>query len=136
MATHFDTISTRLPAHAGAQSDDGRRNLFLGVAAGLFVVVCWAGWVVATRFAVTTHLRPVDVAFLRYLVASAILAPVLFRYGLGIRQWGLKRIMVLVCGAGLPFLMISATGMRFAPASDVGVVMIGTMPVFVAVLSA
>jgi drug/metabolite transporter (DMT)-like permease len=43
---------------------------------------------------------------------------------------------LLVCGAGLPFLLISSTGMKFAPASDVGAVMIGTMPVFVAVFSA
>jgi len=136
MATHFDTISTRLPAHAGAQSDDGRRNLFLGVASGLLVVVCWAGWVVATRFAVTTHLRPIDIAFLRYLIASALLAPVLFRHGLGLRQIGCGRIMMLVGGAGAPFLLISSTGMKFAPASDVGAVMIGTMPVFVAVFSA
>jgi len=100
------------------------------------VVLCWAGWVVATRFAVTTQLRPYDIAFLRYLVASAILMPVLFRHGFGIRQIGLRRAAVLVCGAGLPFLLIASTGMKFAPASDVGAVMIGTMPVFVAVFSA
>ena len=102
----------------------------------MVVVLCWAGWVVATRFAVTTQLRPYDIAFLRYLVASAILMPVLFRHGFGIRQIGLRRAAVLVCGAGLPFLLIASTGMKFAPASDVGAVMIGTMPVFVAVFSA
>jgi drug/metabolite transporter (DMT)-like permease len=136
MATYLSTVPARLPARDAAQSHDRKRNLYLGIGAGLLVVLCWAGWAVATRFAVTTHLRPVDVAFLRYLLASAILSPVLFRHGLGIRQWGVRRIAVLVCGAGLPFALISATGMRFAPASDVGVVMIGTMPVFVAVLSA
>ncbi len=30
------------------------RNAILGVVSGLLVVLCWAGWVVATRFAVTT----------------------------------------------------------------------------------
>jgi drug/metabolite transporter (DMT)-like permease len=136
MTTRLTTPSASLPARDGEQSNDNRRNLFLGVAAGLLVVACWAGWVIATRFAVTTHLRPVDVAFLRYVVASALLAPVLFRHGLGLRQIGLKRLAVLVSGAGLPFLLIASTGMRFAPASDVGVLMIGTMPVFVAVFSA
>ena len=52
------------------------------------------------------------------------------------RQIGLKRTAVLVCGAGPPFLLISSTGMTFAPASDVGAVMVGTMPVFVALFSA
>jgi drug/metabolite transporter (DMT)-like permease len=136
VATYLNTISAPVTVHGEAQSRSKRRNLYLGVAAGLLVVVCWAGWVVATRFAVTTHLRPIDIAFLRYLVASVLLAPVLLRHGLGLRQIGLRRISVLVCGAGLPFLLISSTGMKFAPASDVGAVMIGTMPVFVALFSA
>ena len=129
-------IGHSISGRARARSADSRRNVVLGVASGLVVVVCWAGWVIATRFAVTTHLRPVDVAFLRYVVASALLAPVLWREGLGIRRIGAWRTLVLVCGAGLPFLLIASTGMRFAPASDVGAVMIGTMPVFVAVFSA
>jgi drug/metabolite transporter (DMT)-like permease len=133
--TFRKTIAVPLAVDVG-QSDDRRRNLLLGVGAGLLVVACWSGWVVATRFAVTTHLRPVDVAFLRYLVASALLAPVLLRHGLGLREVGLKRILLLAGGAGLPFLLVASTGMTFAPASDVGAMMIGTFPVFVAAFSA
>jgi drug/metabolite transporter (DMT)-like permease len=118
------------------QWDEKQWNLILGVASGLLVVLCWAGWVVATRFAVTTDLRPFDIAFLRYLVSSAILTPVLLRQGLGLRRIGIRRTLVLVCGAGLPFLLVASTGMKFAPVSDAGAVMIGTMPVFVAVFSA
>jgi drug/metabolite transporter (DMT)-like permease len=116
--------------------DGERRNLVLGVASGLVVAVCWAGWVVATRFAVTSHLEPFDVAVLRYLVPSVLLAPVLLREGLGIRRIGVGRTLLLVSGAGLPFLLVASTGMKFAPASDAGAVMVGTMPVFVAVFSA
>src|SRR5690242_6290612 len=83
------------PAKA-APADPGRRNLYLGIGAGLLVVLCWAGWVIATRFAVTTHLRPLDVAFLRYAVPTALLAPVLWRRGLGFRQIGLLRTLLLV----------------------------------------
>ena len=136
MADSTDLVIATPLRRRGFQLDARRRNLALGVASGVVVVLCWAGWVVATRFAVTTQLRPYDIAFLRYLVASAILMPVLFRHGFGIRQIGLRRAAVLVCGAGLPFVLVSATGMKFAPASDVGAVMIGTMPVFVAVFSA
>ena len=118
------------------QPDGARRNLVLGVASGLAAAVCWAGWVVATRFAVTTHVGPSDVAFLRYLVPSVLLTPLLFRDGLGIRRIGVGRTLLMVSGAGLPFLLIASTGMTFAPASDAGAVMIGTMPVFVAVFSA
>lgn len=118
------------------QSRELRWNVVLGVASGSLVVLCWAGWVVATRSAVTTQLRPYDIALLRYLVASVILAPVLVRKRFGFRGIGIGRSLALVCGAGFPFLWVSSTGMRFAPASDVGAVMIGTMPVFVAAISA
>lgn len=137
MTVHQDVAIARpFDAQALVQSNEKRRNLFIGVASGLLVVLCWAGWVVATRFAVTSQLHPFDIAFLRYLVASAILTPVLFREGLGLRRIGVRRTLMLVCGAGLPFLLISSTGMKFAPASDVGAVMVGTMPVFVAIFSA
>lgn len=131
-------IVIALPAGACAVTRNiaDRRNLILGVVSGLLVVLCWAGWVVATRFAVTTQLRPVDVAFLRYLVPAVVLLPVLVRRGFGPRQIGVARTAMLVTGAGLPFLLVASTGMKFAPASDVGAVMVGTMPVFVAVFSA
>jgi drug/metabolite transporter (DMT)-like permease len=129
-------LSSVLHPTKAVPSDPERRNLYLGVGAGLLVVICWAGWVIATRFAVTTHLRPVDVAFLRYLVPTVLLAPVLWRHGLGLRQLGLKRTLLMVGGAGLPFLLVASTAMRFAPVSDAGAVMIASMPVFVAVFSA
>jgi len=130
-----DMITAPFGVRARAWWGD-KKDLYLGVGSGLLVVLCWAGWVVATRSGVTSHLRPFDIAFLRYFIASVILAPVLFRQGFGLRQIGIARTLVLVSGAGVPFLLISSTGMKFAPASDVGAVMIGTMPVFVAVLSA
>jgi drug/metabolite transporter (DMT)-like permease len=123
-------------AYQPIQADGERQNLVLGVASGLLVAVCWAGWVVATRFGVTAQLGPYDVAFLRYGVGSILLAPVLFREGLGIRRIGVPQTLLMVAGAGLPFLLIASTGMKFAPASDAGAVMVGTMPMFVAVLSA
>lgn len=113
-----------------------RRNVVIGALFGVTVVVMWSAWVVATRFAVTTELSPFDVAFIRYLVASAVLLPIVFRHGLALRTLGLGRTALIVGGAGLPFLLMSSTGMRFAPASAAGSVMIGTMPLFVAVLSA
>ena len=136
MTTRSSTLSAVFGTSGHARSGTERRNLYLGVAAGLIVALCWAGWVIATRFAVTTHLRPLDVAFLRYLVPSVLLAPVLWRHGLALRRIGVRRTLLLVGGAGLPFLLVSSTGMRFAPASDVGAVMIATMPLFVAAFSA
>jgi len=126
------------PVHTDLLADTvpNRRGAAIGILYGMLVVLMWSSWVVATRFAVTTQLTPYDVAFIRYIVASAILSPILFRHGFALRKIGLRRTAVLACGAGVPFLIMSSTGMSFAPASAAGSVMIGTMPLFVALLSA
>jgi drug/metabolite transporter (DMT)-like permease len=136
MTTRLNALPVAFGAPDAVSSRDHKRNLYLGIGAGLLVVACWAAWAVATRFAMTTHLRPLDIALLRYLISSVLLAPVLWRHGLGFGALGLGRTLLLVAGAGLPFVLVSSSGLRFAPASDVGAVMIATMPVFVAVFSA
>jgi len=108
----------------------------LGALCGLMVALVWAGWAVATRFAVTTNLGPADVTFLRFGVSSLLLWPVLIRQRASIRRIGAAKLLVMLTGAGVPFMFISSTGMRFAPASHVATLMIGVMPLFVAILSA
>ena len=113
----------------------GRHSLAAGVLCGLAVALIWSSWSVATRFAVTTTLGPHDVTFLRFGVSALLLWPILARKGFGIAQIGIVRLLVMVLGAGVPFMMLGSVGMRFAPASHVATLMIGTMPIWVAVLS-
>jgi drug/metabolite transporter (DMT)-like permease len=113
----------------------GRHSLVLGALCGLAVALIWSSWSVATRFAVTTNLGPHDVTFLRFGVSALLLWPILARKGLGIEQIGIVRLLVMILGAGVPFMMLGSVGMRFAPASHVATLMIGTMPIWVAVLS-
>jgi drug/metabolite transporter (DMT)-like permease len=113
-----------------------RWDLALGIATGLLTAALWGSWVVITRFGVTTSLTPYDVAFLRYALASLVLAPLLLRHGLGFKELGLGGSLMLVTGAGAPFFIVSATGMRFAPAADIGALLPGAMPLFVALFSA
>lgn len=113
----------------------GTKSLALGVVCGLAVALVWSGWSVATRFAVTTSLGPLDVTFLRFGVSGLLLWPVLLRNGLGLARVGSVRMLVMLVGAGVPFMLLSATGIQFAPASHVATLMIGVMPIFVALLS-
>lgn len=117
-------------------TDQRPSNVLLGIAFGLATSFVWAGWAVATRFAMRTTLEPHDVTFLRYSVSSLVLLPVLFRNGLAFRKIGAARFAVMVCGAGAPFMLLSSTGLRFAPASHVATLMIGAMPLFVSLISA
>jgi drug/metabolite transporter (DMT)-like permease len=129
-----DSSPTTSTVDAGGSPS--QQDLLIGATFGALTVLMFALWIVATRFAVKTTLAPFDIAFVRYLTASVILAPFAFRNGFGLRQAGVARSAMMVCGAGLPFLLASSTGMKFAPASAAGSVMVGSMPVFVALLSA
>jgi len=119
----------------GSGASAARRSLVIGVLCGLAVALIWSSWSVATRFAVTTSLGPHDVTFLRFGVSALFLWPVLMRKGLGIAQIGMVRLSIMVLGAGVPFMLLGSVGMQFAPASHVATLMIGTMPIWVAVLS-
>ncbi len=110
-------------------------SLAIGALCGLAVALIWSGWTIATRFAVTKALGPIDVTFLRFGVSGLLLWPVLVRNGLGLERIGWRRMAVMLIGAGVPFMMLASTGLRFAPASHVATLMIGMMPIFVALLS-
>jgi drug/metabolite transporter (DMT)-like permease len=47
-----------------------------------------------------------------------------------------RALVLMVVGAGAPFFLVVAAGMRSTPAADIGVLLSGTMPLFVAILSA
>lgn len=122
------------PQTQATQASIDHRSLIAGVLCGLTVALIWSGWSVATRFAVTTSMGPADVTFLRFGVSALFLWPILIRKGLGLQNIGLTRMIVMIVGAGAPFMLLSSIGMRFAPAAHVATLMIGVMPIFVALL--
>lgn len=125
-------------AIASPVAEPGR---WLGAAAALLTVLLWAAGLVATRFGVTGSLSLWDVVFLRLVLPALLLVPVLVRLQLPASMQALppsRRIgifAVLVAGAGLPFMLVSSTGMIFAPAAHAGALMPGSMPLFAALLA-
>jgi drug/metabolite transporter (DMT)-like permease len=123
------------PALAGAET--GR---WLGAAAALATVLLWAAGLVATRFGVTGSLSLWDVVFLRLALPALLLAPVLLRYWQSSRAASVGRrnpfwFVVMVAGAGLPFMLVGSAGMIFAPAAHAGALMPGSMPLFAALFA-
>lgn len=111
-----------------------RHRILIGAAAAILAVTIWAAWIVGTRHAVTGTLPPEAVGLLRMLVPALVFAPVWLRSGIapaGIRV----PVALCVLGAGAPFFIIVATGMKFAPAADIGPLLPGTMPLFAALLA-
>jgi drug/metabolite transporter (DMT)-like permease len=111
-----------------------RRNFLIGSGAAICAVTIWAGWIVGTRHAVIGALPPEAVGLLRMIVPALVFGPVLMRTGLAPRGIGVL-VALCVLGAGAPFFMIVATGMKFAPAADIGPLLPGTMPLFTALLA-
>lgn len=109
------------------------RRRMAGWLAALGTVAIWAFWMVGTRHAVTHSLDPAAIGILRFGVPALALAPVWWRFGL--RPKALRWPVLLgLMGAGAPFFLIVATGMRFAPAAEIGPLLPGTMPLFVALI--
>lgn len=112
------------------------RGTLAGIAAALLTVAIWTGWIIATRHAVTGHFDAASLALMRYAIPALMFAPWWLRRGLLPRSAGLGTLLMMIVGAGAPFFFVVATGMRFAPAADIGALLPGTMPLFVALFGA
>jgi drug/metabolite transporter (DMT)-like permease len=105
-----------------------------GMAAAMFAVAIWAGWIPVTRLGVVTHLIPADVAALRYGTSGLLLAPVLamrWREVPWARPWPL---LALLIGAGVPYLLLFSYGLRLANSGQGGVLGPGAVGVLTALI--
>ncbi|MBJ6128025.1 DMT family transporter [Microvirga splendida] len=109
------------------------RPALLGWLAALATVTIWALWAVATRHAVTHDLPPAAVGVLRFGVPALVLIPFSWRIGLYPKDLSPLKALGLL-GSGAPFFLIVAWGMQFAPAAEIGPLLPGTMPLFVALI--
>ncbi|AUB79547.1 DMT family transporter [Candidatus Thiodictyon syntrophicum] len=112
-----------------------RSSYITGALWGLFAISIWVGWILLTRYGVTTSLSPFDITALRFGCAGALLLPIVIRDGLGVRRVGLPLLAVICTGAGVPYVLISSAGLQFAPAAQAGALIPGTMPLWAALLA-
>lgn len=115
--------------------DPARRGRLVGYAALLITVAIWGAWIVLTRQAVTHSLSPSAIALLRMIAPTILLAPAIWRAGIFARG---KIVPLIFCiiGAGTPFVLLTATGMKYATSADFAALVSGTMPILVALISA
>jgi len=112
-----------------------------GLAWGLFAISIWVSWMLATRWGVRGTLDFWDLTALRFAAAGAILAPVALKAGLDPRRLGsggasgIAIWAAMIAGAGFIYSLAAAAGFMFAPIAHGSVMLPGTMPLFVALLS-
>jgi drug/metabolite transporter (DMT)-like permease len=118
-----------------AETPNPKKQYLLGALFGLAAVSIWAGWFVLTRLGVETSLSIYDVTMLRFGTAGLLLLPVVLRRGLALRQLGWWRLLILIFGAGAPYTLVAAGGLRFASAAHAGAIIPGTMSLLVALFA-
>lgn len=107
-----------------------------GVASGLAIATIAAGWSVITRMEVISRVDAWDIAALRFGVAGVLLAPIAVHRGLTRERVGWFGLTTMIIGGGVPYALLAAGGLRFAPAYEQSALNPGTTPLFVATLAA
>jgi drug/metabolite transporter (DMT)-like permease len=118
-----------------AETGHAVRSL-VGCGLALLAVAIWSGWLVITRVAVTSTLTAEDLSALRFGSAGLILLPVLWRRGLALDRFGWRGLALIVICAGAPYVLLASHGLALATAAEAGVLIPGTIPLFVALTSA
>jgi drug/metabolite transporter (DMT)-like permease len=101
----------------------------------LLAVAIWSGWMVVTRVAVTSTLSAEDLAALRFSSAGLLLLPIVWRRGFALDRLGWKGLVLVVLCAGVPYVLLASHGLALARAAEAGVLIPGTIPLFVGLLS-
>jgi len=102
--------------------------LMRGVIFGIVAALIWGAFPVFTRFSMENQLTAYDIVALRFMVAGPILIFVLYKTGLcGVP---VSAIVLMVCGAGVLYLLLVNIGLIYAPASHFGAITPSTMLIF------
>lgn len=115
-----------------------RADYIRGALWGLTAVSIWVGWILYTRVgvtSVTSKMSPYDLVALRFTCAGLVLLPFLLRNGLAIGRIGIVNWLLLICSAGVPYVLLSSSGLQFAPAAQAGALIPGTLPLWAALLA-
>jgi drug/metabolite transporter (DMT)-like permease len=107
----------------------------LGLLAALVSILIWASWLVSMRAGMTNSLTAFDLDILRFSPPALLLWPILWRARGQVKAVSPLLLLGIICGAGLPFFYLSATGLKYAPASHAGLLILGAYPFFVTLLA-
>ncbi|MFD1951574.1 DMT family transporter [Sphingomonas arantia] len=111
-------------------------QLRAGWAYGLLAAVIWGGYLAVSRHGIAAGLGAADLAFIRYGVAGPLLLPWLLRHSpLTLAGIGWRQGVVLSLLAGPLFVLVGASGFRFAPLAHGAVIQLGTVTLMSAVLA-
>ncbi|HMS26731.1 MAG TPA: DMT family transporter [Burkholderiaceae bacterium] len=117
-----------------------------GILAAVVTILIWSSFIVIARASVKGSLTPLDVVFMRYLGAAAVLLP----WGwwlvrsqkirspnawLGLSPYGFKLTALIGSIGGVGYAMLAYSGFAYAPAAHASVLLPGTLPLSTALVA-
>lgn len=109
------------------------RAALVGVGALVATVVLWSSFALSSRGSGDTSLTTLDVAVLRFATPLVLLARWLPRTLRAVRSEK-RAVLLLLCAGGLPHFLLFAWGAQLTSAGLTGLLVPGTIPLFVTVL--
>lgn len=95
-------------------------RIIVGLLAGVGAALLWGIWPTISRFSVQSNLSPYDIVFIRFSVSGLLLLPVFLKYRL--KDIHLGAALLLMSGAGAPYVIITVIGLQYTPAGHGGLV--------------
>lgn len=106
------------------------RQRRVGILFGLTAAVIWGGFLTVSGHGIAVGLSATDLAFIRYTVAGVLLLPwLMLRSRRTLAQVGWRRVLALVALVGPLFIVVGASGYRFAPVAHGAVIQPGMLTV-------
>ncbi|WP_419901907.1 DMT family transporter [Kiloniella sp.] len=98
-----------------------QNTLTMGIVYGLMAALLWGAWPVVSSLGLKQNtLTPYDITALRFAVSGTVLLPLVLRKGFGNIGWA--GALLFAFGAGAPYMLITVTGLNYAPASHMGII--------------
>lgn len=120
----------------GVQDGGAGAKPWLGLLAAAVAVTIWAGWISATRLAMTERVDPLVLSFSRNVVPALVLLPLILRRGIVPRGASPVAVGLMALGWGTPFVLLCSMGLTTVPASLFAPLTPGVAPILVALISA
>ncbi|MEM7197852.1 MAG: EamA family transporter, partial [Pseudomonadota bacterium] len=112
----------------------GPSHYLVGILCAVLVVFVWAGWIIVSRIGMQSSLGIHDLLLLRYGLSCLVVSPfILAWWPRHLPVW--KILVISLCCAGVPYAYPAFLGMGKAPVAYAAVMMNGTIPIFVAIIS-
>lgn len=106
-----------------------------GIAAALLTAFMWASWLISVKLGTESKLTTFDLAIARYGVPGFCFFCFTFRARKQLKHVSWPLLVGICFAPGIPFFFLGSAGMYYAPVSHAGILLPGTFPFFVTVIT-